>query len=97
MRTPTHRHSHSQLEALPALTHREMQVLTSLATGEPIKKVSRLLGISVNTCRGYVKSLHSKLSVSSQLEMVVKAQKLGLVDEREVLVERDEATALIRP
>jgi DNA-binding CsgD family transcriptional regulator len=39
-----------------------------------------VLGISLHTCRGYVKSLLSKLGVSSQLEAVVTAQRLGLID-----------------
>jgi DNA-binding CsgD family transcriptional regulator len=93
----TYGRAHSPGQALPALTHRERQVLTSLASGEPIKRVSRLLGISVHTCRGYVKSLHSKLSVSSQLEMVVKAQKLGLVDELGDLEELEESSVPALP
>jgi DNA-binding CsgD family transcriptional regulator len=44
-----------------------------------------VLGITLNTCRGYVKAVHNKLGVRSQLEAVVKAQRLGLIsssDER---------------
>ena len=44
------------------------------------KAIARVLGISLHTCRGYVKSLLSKLGVSSQLEAVVTAQRLGLID-----------------
>ena len=39
----------------------------------------RVLGITLHTCRGYLKSLHSKLGVRSQLEAVIKAQNLGLI------------------
>jgi DNA-binding CsgD family transcriptional regulator len=42
--------------------------------------VARLLGITVNTARGYVKSIHAKLGVRSQLEAVLKAQRLGIIE-----------------
>jgi DNA-binding NarL/FixJ family response regulator len=64
----------------PALTQREREVLACLGRGLPPKAIARVLGISVHTCRGYVKSLHAKLGVRSQLEAVVKAQHLGLID-----------------
>ena len=44
-----------------------------------MKAIARVLGITLETCRGYVKSLHAKLGVRSQLEAVIKAQKLGLI------------------
>ncbi len=63
----------------PVLTQRELQVLTCLSSGLPAKGVARALGITLHTCRGYIKSIHLKLGVSSQLEAVIKAQRLGLV------------------
>jgi DNA-binding NarL/FixJ family response regulator len=66
-------------ETGPKLTPRERQVLNCLGRGMPVKSTARLLGISEETCRGYVKSLHSKLSARSQLEVVLKAQRLGLL------------------
>jgi DNA-binding NarL/FixJ family response regulator len=69
--------------AIPNLTQRERDVLACLGRGMAPKAISRVLGISINTCRGYVKSLLSKLEVNSQLEAVVKAQELGLLDVRE--------------
>jgi DNA-binding NarL/FixJ family response regulator len=65
--------------ALPKLTPREREVLDCLGRGMQLKTVARILGISLETCRGYVKSLHAKLAVSSQLEAVLKAQELGLL------------------
>jgi DNA-binding NarL/FixJ family response regulator len=62
------------------LTQRERDVLGCLARGMAPKAIARVLGISLHTCRGYVKSLLAKLGVSSQLEAVVTAQRLGLVD-----------------
>ena len=65
--------------ALPKLTPREHEVLSCLGRGMQVKTVARVLGISQETCRGYVKSLHAKLAVSSQLGAVLKAQELGLL------------------
>lgn len=65
--------------SIPDLTRREGEVLALLARGMPVKGIARVLGISVDTCRGYVKALHHKLGVRTQLEAVIKAQELGLV------------------
>ena len=63
----------------PTLTRREKEVLECLGRGMQAKAIARVLGISVETCRGYVKSLHAKLGVRSQLEAVIRAQELGLI------------------
>jgi len=65
--------------ARPTLTRREQDVLECLGRGMQAKAIARVLGISLETCRGYVKSLHAKLGVRSQLEAVIKAQELGLI------------------
>lgn len=66
-------------EPAPSMTPRELDVLRCLGKGMAAKGIARVLGISMHTCRGHVKSLHSKLGASSQLEAVVKAQALGLI------------------
>jgi DNA-binding NarL/FixJ family response regulator len=63
----------------PQLTRREQEVLDCLGRGMQVKSIARVLGITLETCRGYVKALHAKLGVRSQLEAVVKAQELGLL------------------
>lgn len=63
----------------PRLTDRELQVLQLLGKGHNATAISRLLRISIHTCRGYIKTLHGKLGATSQLEAVVKAQHLGLL------------------
>ena len=52
-----------------------------LAAGLDVGGVSRRLGISPHTCRGYVKSVLAKLGCHSQLQAVVVATRLGLLDE----------------
>jgi DNA-binding NarL/FixJ family response regulator len=66
-------------EGRPTLTRREQEVLDCLGQGMQVKMIARVLGIGLQTCRGYVKSLHSKLGARSQLEAVVKAQQVGLL------------------
>jgi DNA-binding NarL/FixJ family response regulator len=64
---------------LPPLTPREHEVLRMLADGSDARAIARSLGISVSTCRGYVKSLLLKMDAHSQLEAVVIATNRGLV------------------
>ena len=67
----------------PALTQRELAVLRLMAEGYDVRANARTLGISQNTCRGYVKSILAKLGAHSQLEAVVAARKLGLLGSRQ--------------
>jgi DNA-binding NarL/FixJ family response regulator len=66
-------------EIRPQLTRREQEVLDCLGRGMQVKAIARVLGITLDTCRGYVKALHAKLGVRSQLEAVLKGQQLGLL------------------
>jgi DNA-binding NarL/FixJ family response regulator len=61
------------------LTARETDVLTLLGEGLDVTSISKRLKISVNTCRGHVKSLLVKLGAHSQLEAVVEAVHQGLL------------------
>lgn len=63
----------------PHLTTREREVLALLATGLDAKSVAHLLGVTVLTCRGYIRNLLSKLDAHSQLEAVVIALRTGLL------------------
>ena len=65
------------------LTLRERDVLALMGKGVAPAQIAHVLNISVHTCRGYVKSIHAKLGARSQLEAVVKAQQLGLIDSGE--------------
>ena len=64
---------------LDQITQRELEVLGLLAQGRQPKEIARLLGISVHTCRGYVKNLLSKLHAHSALEAVIIAHRHGLI------------------
>jgi hypothetical protein len=61
------------------LTKRELEVLTLLSEGFSVQQISRRLGLSVHTTRGYVKTLLVKLEAHSQLEAVLVAARRGLI------------------
>lgn len=73
----------SQRTASVELTTREGTVLEMLACGLDAATIARRLGIRTSTSRGYIKTLLAKLGAHSQLEAVVKAQRLGLVNHRD--------------
>jgi len=60
------------------MTPRENDVLRLLADGNRISTIARELGISINTCRGHLKSMMTKLGAHSQLELVLLASRAGL-------------------
>jgi DNA-binding NarL/FixJ family response regulator len=66
----------------PRLSQRELDVVGMLALGMDTRTISEHLGISLHTCRGYVKSLFTKLDAHSQLEAVATARRQGLLDAR---------------
>jgi DNA-binding CsgD family transcriptional regulator len=68
-----------QAEYVPPLSRRENDVLRMLSLGMDARAIAEHLGISVNTCRGYVKSLLAKLGAHSQLEAVAIANRRGLI------------------
>jgi DNA-binding NarL/FixJ family response regulator len=61
------------------LTAREHEVLELMGSGLDPRAIARRLGISVHTCRGYVKAVLAKLDVHSQLEAVAVATRRGLI------------------
>jgi len=60
------------------LSPRQLQVLLMMCNGLPNKLVGRELGISTNTVKSHVASVLRSLNVSSRLEAVSLAYKLGL-------------------
>jgi DNA-binding NarL/FixJ family response regulator len=63
----------------PELTALERDVLWLLAEGHDMARIARKLSITVSTCRGQLRSLREKLGAHSQLEVVVKANRAGLL------------------
>jgi DNA-binding NarL/FixJ family response regulator len=64
---------------VPVLTNREADVLALMGQGMDPHAIAKELGISLNTCRGYQKTLMAKLGAHSQLEAVVIGTRKGLL------------------
>jgi len=63
------------------LTARELEVLALLCEGLPNKLICRRLSICTGTVKCHVASILNTLGVSSRLQAVVAAHRLGLVGE----------------
>ena len=68
------------MDAHGELTVRELEVLGYIGQGLQAKSIAKVMGISVHTCRGYIKGVYSKLQVSSRIEAVNRARQLQLLD-----------------
>jgi DNA-binding NarL/FixJ family response regulator len=63
----------------PPLTAREREVLGLIAKGYSSPKVADMLDISKHTAAGYVKTIYSKLNISSRAEAAMQASRMGIV------------------
>ncbi len=69
------------MEGAPeALTARELEVLGYIGQGLQAKSVAKVMGISIHTCRGYIKTVYAKLHVSSRIEALNRARQLQMLD-----------------
>lgn len=62
------------------LTARERDVLEYLAEARSVQEISGALHLSQHTVRNHVRSILTKLHARSQLEAVVNAVRMGLLD-----------------
>jgi DNA-binding CsgD family transcriptional regulator len=62
------------------LTPRQVDVLTLIAAGKPVKVVSAALGLAESTVRNHVRGILVRLGCHSQLEAVAVARQRGLLD-----------------
>jgi LuxR family maltose regulon positive regulatory protein len=60
----------------PALTERELAILTLLEVGRGYKGTATDLGISLNTVRSAVRKIYGKLQVHSLLEALERTRRL---------------------
>ena len=61
------------------LTDREQAVLTALAGEATQREIGASLHLSINTVKGYTKSLYRKLNVATRNEAVRQGHDLGLI------------------
>ena len=62
------------------LSSRERETLGYIGQGLPAKSIAKVMGISVHTCRGYIKAVYAKLQVNGRIEAVNRARQLQLLD-----------------
>ena len=63
----------------PALSEREIEVLTWAAKGKSLSSIATILELSPDTVKTYAKRIYAKLDVSDRVGAVVKALRMGLV------------------
>lgn len=61
------------------LTKREKDVLTVIAKGYKTAEAADVLGLSYHTVVGHIKSIYSKLNISSRAEATTEAIQIGLI------------------
>lgn len=61
-------------------TAREREVLSLFARGLTYDDAARVLGVSANTVRSYVRSVYAKLQVMTKTEAVLVARRRGWID-----------------
>ena len=60
------------------LTPRELDVLTLISKGLRNAEAGRALGLTENTVASHIKSIYSKLGITSRAEAALMAQRMGL-------------------
>lgn len=73
-------HGSDEARSRLGLTARELEVLGLMCRGLSDKNIASLMGISVHTCRGYIKVVYAALQVSRRIDAVNQARQLQLVD-----------------
>lgn len=68
-------------ESLPALSEREMEILTLVAKGHLKKEIAEMLGISVYTVVTHTGHIYQKLNVGNAPSAIDKAHTLGLFNQ----------------
>jgi len=68
----------ASMKGMP-LTQREQQILDTLTTEASNQQIAQALGISLDTVRTHVLSLHRKLGVKTRIDLLVAAEKQGLI------------------
>ena len=62
-----------------SLTNREEEVLTYIAKGFNRTEIAQMFGVSGNTIATHVRTIYSKLDISSRAEATVEAIRRGLI------------------
>lgn len=69
---------YASMKGMP-LTGREQQVLHALTSSATNAQIAKALGITTNTVKDYVLRLHRKLGVKNRIQLLIAAEKAGLI------------------
>ncbi|WP_144637721.1 helix-turn-helix transcriptional regulator [Bordetella genomosp. 13] len=72
---------HHRQHGARALTPRQKEILTLLATGHTMREISRQIGISVATVKSHARTLYWKLNARNQAEAAYIAVQQGLLQD----------------
>lgn len=61
------------------LTARECETLALLASGQSLKEMARVLGVSPNTVKTHVARVYEKLEVQKRVHAIEKARSLSII------------------
>ncbi len=67
--------------SVESLSQRELQVLSLIAQGLSLSVTAETLGVTRNTVATQVKSIYSKLNITSRAEAAIAASKMGILDQ----------------
>lgn len=67
----------------PVLTPRQAECLAWVEAGKTAWEIGRILGISPRTVEGYLAKSYERLGVTTKVQAVVRARRLGLLPELE--------------
>ena len=62
------------------LTPREVEVLCAIGKGFRVEDTAGMLNLSIDTIKGNIKTIYTKLGVSNRSEVTLGAIRLGLID-----------------
>ncbi|MEV6871445.1 response regulator transcription factor [Amycolatopsis sp. NPDC051128] len=68
-----------RVQAVPALTHRELEILALIESGCPNKEIARLLHIQLTTVKNHVHNVLEKLGVRGRDEAAAVARRHQLI------------------
>jgi DNA-binding NarL/FixJ family response regulator len=67
------------------LSHKEIETIKAIATGEPAKQAADRLGVSFNTIRAYLKSVHNKLNAHSRADVMNFAYRNNIINHSTII------------
>jgi LuxR family maltose regulon positive regulatory protein len=71
--------AHARGALAEELTDRELAILRALRGPLSAREIGAEMYLSINTVKGYTKSLYRKLAVATRAEAVRRGQDLGLI------------------